>query len=85
MPGSTSPPGVGGRASGCSAAYRAGLRRKGAPIAVDEGLLDGLAVAKECDEFVYAATYMPDWLYAPHAGMRRLLDGEPPAAAGGPA
>jgi trehalose synthase-fused probable maltokinase len=66
-------------------AYRAGLRRKGAPFAVDEGLLDGLAVAKECDEFVYAATYLPDWLYAPHAGMRRLLVGEPSAAAGGPA
>ena len=67
------------------AAYRAGLRRRGAPIAVDETLLDGLAVAKECDEFVYAATYSPDWLYAPHAGMRRLLHGEPSTGAGGPA
>jgi trehalose synthase-fused probable maltokinase len=66
-------------------AYRAGLRRRGAPIAVDEGLLDGLAVAKECDEFVYAATYVPEWLYAPHAGMRRLLDGEPSASTGGAA
>jgi trehalose synthase-fused probable maltokinase len=57
-------------------AYGAGLRRSGAPIALDVDLLDGLAVAKECDEFVYAATYLPSWLYAPHAGMRRLISGE---------
>ena len=58
------------------AAYRAGLRRAGASIVVDDGLLDGLAVAKECAEFVYAATYLPGWLWAPHAGMRRLIAGE---------
>ncbi|MEA2538244.1 MAG: maltokinase [Chloroflexota bacterium] len=63
------------------AGYRAGLRRAGAPIALDETLLDGLAVAKECAELVYAATYLPDWLWAPHAGMRRLIVGE--AASGG--
>jgi trehalose synthase-fused probable maltokinase len=63
------------------AAYRAGLRRAGAPIVVDEALLDGLAVAKECAEFVYAATYLPDWLWAPHAGMGRLIVGE--ASSGG--
>jgi maltokinase len=57
-------------------AYAAGLRRRGAPIALDGDLLDTLAVAKECDEFVYAATYLPGWLYAPHAGMRRLIRGE---------
>ena len=58
------------------AGYRAGLRRAGAPIAIDEPLLDGLAVAKECAEFVYAATYLPEWLWAPHAGMGRLIVGE---------
>ncbi len=56
--------------------YGAGLRRAGAPVAPDADLIDELAVAKECDEFVYAATYVPDWLYAPHAGMRRLIVGE---------
>ena len=45
-------------------------------MALDGDLLDALAVAKECDEFVYAATYLPGWLYAPHAGMRRLIRGE---------
>lgn len=58
------------------AGYRAGLRRAGASIAVDEPLLDGLAVAKECAEFVYAATYLPEWSWAPHAGMGRLIVGE---------
>ncbi len=60
------------------AAYRAGIRRAGAPIVVDEVLLDGLAIAKECAEFVYAATYLPDWLWASHWGMRRLIVGETP-------
>ncbi|MGZ8528353.1 MAG: hypothetical protein ACXWWR_06115 [Candidatus Limnocylindrales bacterium] len=58
------------------AGYRAGLRRAGAPIVLDEPGLDGLAVAKECAELVYAGTYLPDWLWAPHAGMRRLIVGE---------
>ncbi len=30
---------------------------------------------------MYAATYLPEWLFAPRAGMRRLLEGE--ATAGG--
>ncbi len=57
--------------------YATARRRAGTADAVDERLLDGLAVAKECDEFVYAATYLPDWLYAPHAGMARLLGRRP--------
>ena len=65
-------------AAAVARAVPAGLRDRscGGPARrsrVDETLLDGLAVAKECDEFVYAATYLPDWLYAPHAGMARLL------------
>jgi trehalose synthase-fused probable maltokinase len=55
------------------AAYRTGLRRAGVPIVLDEALLDGLTVARECAEFVYAGTYLPDWLWAPHAGMGRLI------------
>jgi trehalose synthase-fused probable maltokinase len=58
------------------AGYRTGLRRAGAAIVVDDALLAGLAVAKECAEFVCAATYLPDWLWAPHAGMRRLIVAE---------
>jgi trehalose synthase-fused probable maltokinase len=63
-------------------AYARRVRRAGGAIVVDEALIDGLAVAKECVEFVYAATYLPEWLFAPRAGMRRLLAGEPPAGGG---
>ena len=60
------------------AAYIAGLRQAGAPFAVDLDLLDAFEVAKECYEFVYAATVLPSWLWAPREGMRWLLDhGEP--------
>ncbi len=56
--------------------YAAGLRRAGSPIVLDEGLVGALEVAKECDEYVYAATYLPEWLWAPHEGMRRLVEGD---------
>ncbi len=55
------------------AAYRTGLRRAAVGIVVDAGLIDAFEVAKECDELVYAATYLPDWLWAPRAGLARLL------------
>lgn len=55
------------------AAYRTGLRRAGVGIVVDAGLIDAFEVAKECDELVYAATYLPDWLWAPRAGLARLV------------
>ena len=55
------------------AAYAAELRRAGAPITVDLDLLDAFEVAKECYEFVYAATVLPSWLWAPREGMRWLL------------
>lgn len=54
-------------------AYAAGLRRSGAPFAVDLDLLDAFEVAKECYEFSYAATVLPSWLWAPRDGMRWLL------------
>ena len=57
-------------------AWASGVRRAGVGLDLDEGLLDGLAVAKECAEFVYAATYLPEWLWAPQAGMRRLIEGD---------
>jgi maltose alpha-D-glucosyltransferase/alpha-amylase len=55
------------------AAYADGLRRSGAPITLDLDLLDAFEVAKEVYEFVYAATVLPSWLWAPRAGMRWLL------------
>ena len=56
------------------AAYRAGLREAGAPIEVDPDLLRALEIEKECYEFVYASTYLPEWLWAPTEGMRGLLE-----------
>ncbi|HEY3335325.1 MAG TPA: hypothetical protein VGK16_08855 [Candidatus Limnocylindrales bacterium] len=55
------------------AAYVAGLRQAGAPFTVDRDLLDAFEVAKESYEFVYAATVLPSWLWAPREGMRWLL------------
>ncbi len=56
-------------------AYRAGLREhgQGAPIALDEDLLRAFEFEKECYEFTYAATYLPDWIWAPLEGMRALV------------
>ena len=56
------------------ASYRNGLREAGAPIEIDPDLLRAFEIEKECYEFVYASTYLPDWLWAPTAGMRALLD-----------
>ena len=59
-------------------AYVAGLRQAGSPFTVDLDLLDAFEVAKESYEFVYAATVLPSWLWAPREGMRWLLaHGEP--------
>jgi predicted trehalose synthase len=41
---------------------------------VDARLLAALEVAKECAEFVYAQRVLPEWLYAPRQGLRRLLE-----------
>ena len=40
---------------------------------VDAGLLRALEVEKETYEFIYAAAFLPDWMYAPVAGMRWLM------------
>jgi maltose alpha-D-glucosyltransferase/alpha-amylase len=59
-------------------AYAEGLRQAGAPIVLDFDLLDAFEVAKEAYEFVYAASVLPSWLWAPREGMRWLLArGEP--------
>ena len=54
-------------------AYRAGLRQAGAPIEIDPALLRAFEIEKECYEFIYAATYLPEWLWAPTEGMRALM------------
>jgi maltose alpha-D-glucosyltransferase/alpha-amylase len=54
-------------------AYRGALREVGAPIEVDDDLLAAFETEKECYEFVFAASYLPDWLWAPRDGMRGLL------------
>jgi len=61
------------------AAYAMGLRRSGAPFTLDLDLLDAFEVAKEAYEFVYAATVLPSWLWAPREGLRWLLDHGDPA------
>ena len=55
------------------AAYRSGLREAGAAITVDPALVRAFEIEKECYEFVYAATYLPDWLWAPTEGMIGLI------------
>ena len=40
---------------------------------VDDALLRALEVEKETYEFTYAAAFLPDWMYAPVGGMRRLM------------
>ena len=57
-------------------AYRAGLRERGTPIVLDPTLLRAFELDKECREFIYAATYLPSWLWAPTEGLRGLFDGE---------
>jgi len=57
------------------AAYRVGLRESGAPIVLDPTLLRAFELDKECREFIYAATYLPSWIWAPTEGMLGLFDG----------
>jgi len=63
-------------------AYRAGLREAGAPLTVDDDLLEAFEFAKESHELVYAATFLPDWLWAPQEGLRGLVErfGREPAS-----
>jgi trehalose synthase-fused probable maltokinase len=60
------------RATGrCVEAYRDALPHCG--LVFDEALLRAFEVEKETYEFVYAARFLPSWMYAPQLGMRRLL------------
>jgi maltose alpha-D-glucosyltransferase/alpha-amylase len=66
-------------------AYARGLRSSGAALTLDLDLLDAFEVAKEVREMVYAATVLPSWLWAPHGGMRWLIEHGEPAWEVGPA
>ncbi len=55
-------------------AYREGLRDAGEPADIDVTLLRAFEIDKETAEFVYAATYLPSWLWAPTEGMTWLID-----------
>jgi maltokinase len=46
---------------------------------VDRPLLDALELAAECRELVYAHRVVPEWVYAPQAGLRRLLQRPTPS------
>ena len=54
-------------------AYRRGIRAAGGPFVVDDELIRAFEIEKETYEFIYAATYLPEWLWAPLGGMRGLL------------
>ena len=55
-------------------AYRAGLLRAARADRRRPDLLRAFEVDKELYEFVYAATYLPAWLWAPTEGMRALFE-----------
>ncbi|HWT93993.1 MAG TPA: hypothetical protein VN238_13400 [Solirubrobacteraceae bacterium] len=46
-------------------------------VEASPALLHALELAKECQELVYAASVVPEWLYAPRAGLRRLIANPP--------
>ena len=54
-------------------AYQAGLRQPARRSTSTRTLLRAFEIEKECYEFVYAATYLPAWLWAPTEGMRALM------------
>jgi maltose alpha-D-glucosyltransferase/alpha-amylase len=60
------------------ASYRAGIRESRAPIILDPTLLRAFELDKECREFIYAATYLPSWLWAPTEGLRGMFETDEP-------
>lgn len=53
--------------------YSAELAAAGTELEFDAPLLRAFMFEKETYEYVYAARMLPSWLYAPRAGMARLL------------
>ncbi|HET6507773.1 MAG TPA: hypothetical protein VFG42_13365 [Baekduia sp.] len=62
-------------AAASDAAREAYERATGAPV--DRPLLAALELASECRELVYAHRVVPEWAYAPRAGLTRLLQQGP--------
>ncbi|HYH93224.1 MAG TPA: hypothetical protein VD763_08705 [Candidatus Saccharimonadales bacterium] len=58
-------------------AYAEGLKEARIWPDLDPSLLRAFEIDKELGEFVYAATYLPSWLYAPTEGMAGLFADEP--------
>ncbi len=57
-------------------AYRDGLRVEGVRGVIDVDLLRAFEIDKETSEFIYAATYLPTWFWAPVGGMTWLIEGD---------
>jgi maltokinase len=57
----------------CIAAYREALEAADSGLVFDPALLRAFELEKETYEFLYAARFLPSWLYAPRLGMRWLF------------
>lgn len=71
-------PAIDGWLAGARAAFLAAYRERTVAGAyrdgpVDRALLRALELEKELGEFAYAASFLPEWLYAPTGGLRALL------------
>ena len=55
-------------------AYVQTLAEQDAPFRLETGLVRAFELEKECSEYVYAATYLPSWLFVPRASMRALAE-----------
>lgn len=57
----------------CIAAYTEAIEGSDTGLAYDPALLRAFELEKETYEFLYAARFLPSWLYAPRLGMRWLF------------
>ncbi len=57
----------------CIEAYAAALEASDTGLEFDPALLRAFELEKETYEFIYAARFLPSWLYAPRLGMRWLF------------
>jgi maltokinase len=57
----------------CIESYVAALEESGTDLVFDPALLRAFELEKETYEFLYAARFLPSWLYAPRLGMRWLF------------
>jgi predicted trehalose synthase len=57
----------------CIEAYAEVLAASDTGLVYDPALLRAFELEKETYEFLYAARFLPSWLYAPRLGMRWLF------------